>query len=358
MKYIEKNIFRIAFLFIIVAPYLFTRNWGLISFDNTGQIGDTIGGITAPIVGLVSIYLLYHTLIEQSKFNKQQTEFNKQQSIIAHNEQFKTTLFSLLQEQRDIMEKMQGVFCCLNKQDTREEVNVQRNGLFYFKDARNQLKLLFETLDTLAYSGSYDIKDAILLEDLIHQKEMTSPFLRDGAPIEERKAVLMEISDMRSTMHICYTNDIYEIDLDTYNKYNALSSLKEKIAFAYLLFYCKYEDVGHYFRHLYHILKFIKISEDEEVKMCENSMISNGKKEIQNKYRQYAQFIQSQMSINEQVLCFYNSFAFEKLQELIIYYGLMENLTIDNLAVSSHNCIEDMKMKTKKDLFKGLLVKS
>ena len=117
MKYIEKNIFRIAFLFIIVAPYLFTRNWGLISFDNTGQIGDTVGGITAPIVGLVSIYLLYHTLIEQSKFNKQQTEFNKQQSIIAHNEQFKTTLFSLFQEQRDIMEKMQGVFCCLNKQE-------------------------------------------------------------------------------------------------------------------------------------------------------------------------------------------------------------------------------------------------
>ena len=39
-------------------------------FRCTGQIGDTIGGITAPIIGLISIILLYKTLKEQQKFNR------------------------------------------------------------------------------------------------------------------------------------------------------------------------------------------------------------------------------------------------------------------------------------------------
>ena len=35
----------------------------------TEHIGDTIGGITAPIIGLISIWLLYRTLKEQHEFN-------------------------------------------------------------------------------------------------------------------------------------------------------------------------------------------------------------------------------------------------------------------------------------------------
>ena len=49
-------------------------------FTNTGQIGDTIGGITAPIIGLISIGLLYITFKEQREFNKKQVEFNKEQN--------------------------------------------------------------------------------------------------------------------------------------------------------------------------------------------------------------------------------------------------------------------------------------
>ena len=47
-------------------------------FTNTGQIGDTIGGITAPFIGLISIWLLYITFREQRKFNKEQINFQKQ----------------------------------------------------------------------------------------------------------------------------------------------------------------------------------------------------------------------------------------------------------------------------------------
>lgn len=61
---------------VVFGPWLFTRqyhgDWSFFDFSQTGQIGDTIGGITAPIVGLVSIFLLWWTFRAQLKFNEDQ----------------------------------------------------------------------------------------------------------------------------------------------------------------------------------------------------------------------------------------------------------------------------------------------
>lgn len=68
---------------VIVAPWLFTRptplGWNSLNFSNTGEIGDTIGGITAPFVGLVSILLLWWTLRAQLEFNAKQDKINDEQ---------------------------------------------------------------------------------------------------------------------------------------------------------------------------------------------------------------------------------------------------------------------------------------
>ena len=63
---------------IITAPYLLTRPAFCKSliFDSTGQIGDTIGGITAPIIGIFSIIVLVMTLRAQLKFNNDQSKDN------------------------------------------------------------------------------------------------------------------------------------------------------------------------------------------------------------------------------------------------------------------------------------------
>lgn len=65
----------ISCILIIVLPTLITTfhiplNCLNTDFTNTGQIGDTIGGITAPIIGLVSIILLYITFREQRYTNR------------------------------------------------------------------------------------------------------------------------------------------------------------------------------------------------------------------------------------------------------------------------------------------------
>ena len=61
---------------IFIALYLFTRPAisGIWDFSNTGQVGDTIGGITAPVINLIGAFLVYISFKEQIKANKIQTD--------------------------------------------------------------------------------------------------------------------------------------------------------------------------------------------------------------------------------------------------------------------------------------------
>lgn len=74
-----KIILAVGIIATLLSPVLLTQDscLGIFDFTETGQIGDTIGGITAPIVGLVSIILLYITLKEQRDFNAQQVIDNR-----------------------------------------------------------------------------------------------------------------------------------------------------------------------------------------------------------------------------------------------------------------------------------------
>jgi hypothetical protein len=88
----------IGFSSILIAPWLFTRTWGFIKFGQvTGTIGDTIGGITAPITGLLGAFLVYKALKEQVVANKIITDQFKEQKT----HQFLTDQVSFLRDDLD-----------------------------------------------------------------------------------------------------------------------------------------------------------------------------------------------------------------------------------------------------------------
>lgn len=63
-------------LLILASPWIFVQ---LHEFEHTGDIGDTIGGITSPFVGLLGAVLVYLALREQIRANELTTnQFNKQ----------------------------------------------------------------------------------------------------------------------------------------------------------------------------------------------------------------------------------------------------------------------------------------
>lgn len=68
----------LSLIFTVCSPYIFTRNvFESLDFRNTGQIGDTIGGITGPIINMIGSYLVYLAL-------KAQLEANQETATQAH----------------------------------------------------------------------------------------------------------------------------------------------------------------------------------------------------------------------------------------------------------------------------------
>jgi len=98
----EKIGLGILLLIIIVSPVLFTQFSSFYSFNtDTGVIGDTIGGITAPFVNLLAAYLVYKSFAAQIQANaKQRSDHTQQMTLLNKEHTFNTVnnLFNLTTE--------------------------------------------------------------------------------------------------------------------------------------------------------------------------------------------------------------------------------------------------------------------
>lgn len=88
--------------------------------------------------------------------------------------------------------------------------------------------------------------------------------------------------------------------------------------------------IGHYYRHLYHILKFVFDHERDMVQRTPQL-----EKEIHKEYKKYVDMLQAQMSTHELALCFYNGLIFKRAKFLYQYYDFLENLNKEELLDKS-----------------------
>lgn len=74
----HKILIILCIILVVISPALFSLPalCSFFDFSNTGEVGSTIGGITQPFIGVLSILLLYITLTEQIKINKENQQFN------------------------------------------------------------------------------------------------------------------------------------------------------------------------------------------------------------------------------------------------------------------------------------------
>lgn len=66
----------IAVVFVIIGPWVITREaiWPILDLSGKGEIGDVIGGVTAPVINLVAAYLVYIAFKEQKRANDEQVK--------------------------------------------------------------------------------------------------------------------------------------------------------------------------------------------------------------------------------------------------------------------------------------------
>lgn len=317
-----------SILIILCMPFLLTRN-GLecLDFRETGQIGDTIGGITAPFIGLINVILLCYTLYCQNQSHKEQTE-------LAANEQFKSALFSLLTTQREIMQQVGSKFPYINPHDIRSrKYSEEQISYSFFKSAIVHLDYVFFSLQ----HQLIEVDDEVLndVEDDIEKEAYERGINGFNVPQEEGTAFREYCREKRIPFIANYYNHEYMVTAEWINKYNQEESVQNKIIIAAKHFFAKHSSVSSYYTHLYHLLKFIENNENEAIKRN-----GQNKSEIKKLYRDYAQLVQAQMSREEQILLFYNSFLSTEMQKLIIHYGILNNLSVKDLIQETHNCIK------------------
>jgi hypothetical protein len=97
----------VSVVLIIIGPWLFTRDIPSIpGFGSGNEVGDTFGGITAPIIGLITIMLLFLTYqFQKNELQETRATANKQAEIMAQ-QQFENTFFELLKVHRENTEKI------------------------------------------------------------------------------------------------------------------------------------------------------------------------------------------------------------------------------------------------------------
>lgn len=318
-------VYIIIIITIIISPFLLTLpSISFLDFKGTGQIGDTIGGITAPIIGILSSTLLYLTLKEQFKFNESQKKTLDNQQYLQYKQQFESTFFNLLQNQRDILEKLSLKVKILDRIQLYCSFEYNYHGIELFHMVRYELANIHNCLTHNAYTGEYNEEFAFSVhEDLQTEIREIHPDEQDEYLYERRLPIILS-----------FTNSQYNITQSMYTKFQNSNS-PDKLKLMYQIFNTKYYNIEHYFRHLYHILEFIKINEDSQLLFIKDNNIERTE-EIKKDFRTYAQLIQAQMSTNELIVLFYYSFFSKKMQDLIIYYDLLENLKGKDLIHKSH----------------------
>lgn len=329
----------IGIVFTCLAPFTLTQCHSGIIFDSdSGAIGDTIGGTTAPVIGILSIVLLCWTLIEQIKFNEKQQEF-------AADEQFKSTFFNLLQIQRDIVKNVRGKFSYLRTLSDKQSLEV--SGVDFFVHAKKQLSLIYAALDCKEFCGYYDSIEAFKQEEMMYNEREILEFSISPELFPytvEGQEQLKKRKNVKYNYQLKFVDTIYSITPQQHSLYQNLS-ITEKIIKGYAFLFYRYEWIEYYCKHLYYMLKFIQMNEEKRIVYIGKKINETQREKIYQQFKQYAQFIQAQMSVNELVLLYYDSFMRKEMQELIIHYDLLENLPQQCLIKPEHYCNTKIKLK-------------
>ena len=110
MKYLKKHIGKIVILatgLIVGLPILLTQTpFVLFDFSKTGHVGDTIGGIASPVIGIVSILLIYLTYNSQKEELHETKEELKMTRQTAERQQFDSTFFNSLRLYNQVVENI------------------------------------------------------------------------------------------------------------------------------------------------------------------------------------------------------------------------------------------------------------
>lgn len=304
---IPLGVIAISLIIIIIKGHLNNND---IDFDKLGGWGGFIGGLVGTYLTLIATLYVYKTFHYQKKeLKSQKKELSIQKELIAQ-QQFENTFFNLLNTHREL----------------------KRDLSF---DSKKSLTHLLSSSNIILNPNYTNIKGQEVF--LLANKDFYK---------------LLNQSDLATHLILIRHNPLsYNIDkkltdeLFNFSQKSMAWKEIEKIINAYNFIFEIYKNqISHYCRNVYHILKFIKKNENQE----------NKGEDSKKKFRQYADIFQSQLTVEEQKLLFYNCVVFNDPEKhdkefttlnLINYYEFLENIGIENLVKKEHKNLYQFTIK-------------
>ncbi|MCF1420313.1 putative phage abortive infection protein [Mangrovimonas futianensis] len=306
----EVVVFGIVGVLLMLLPIAFSQFSSGVSFMDTGQIGDTIGGITAPFLSFFGSILVFLALKAQIDANQLINEQFKEQKIIDYRQNFESTFFNLLNNHHHIVENIDAPanliyasykswlfgFFHMNKVRSLLYNDINKPDILKGRDVFKQSALVLRKF----------LEDDIYLNQRLYQKDDKNNIYH-----HEFEAYLLRYKSIKKFKEST-------INLNGHVVKSDFNSIYHKIYIAYNT------DYGHYFRNLYRMIKII-----DEMQFDKDE-VTNFKIQYS-----YTSIIRAQLSDYELVWLFFNcihSNGNEKFKPLIEKYTIFKNMDKNNMV--------------------------
>jgi hypothetical protein len=272
----------IMIVFSFFAPKLFIQESnGTIFNQNTGVIGDTIGGIMNPFIGIAGVLLTFLAFYIQVKANKLQRDLFREE--LDHNK-FENQFYEMLRLHKENVNEI-SITETINYTKRRKnlrDISITTDKIYNVISGREVFKYLkteFEILYILAkqhFKGNdfrTNINEAygVFFHGVKKSQAIQHSFFETAY---NWKTNLIEANYLGQDLYFTIGDDETSVELK-YNIFNGHSS-----------------QLAHYYRHLFQTVKYITKQS--------NDLISYEEK------RNYLRILRSQLSNEEQAMLFYN----------------------------------------------------
>jgi hypothetical protein len=327
----------------IVSPNLNPEYGDVI--ENSGNIGDFFGGVIGSFWALTGVFLLYLTLqMQKEELVNQRNELQSTREVF-EIQKFENTFFNLLSYQNGINSSLKINFeWYQTKGRSFEKQSKEYLGDDVFSIVKYEMAKIKECLEgNIYFNHLYNL-------ELFNQELVEAQYLyeQEQYHVPEEHQTAFDVSPILNKLEKAFYIEKYKVTENEFNKYKNLNHF-EKAKFLYGILFDKHENIlGHYFRNLYHVLKYL---DDTQQHIISKLGRSEDIAKVQSDFLRYSQFVQSQMSSIELLILFYNVINFPKAREFAIKYKLLENLSSDLLLDENHNGTEGIHLeKSKKNL--------
>ncbi len=314
-----------------------------------GQFGDQFGAINALFSGLafagivVSLFLQRRDLsLQRRDLKMQRVELQKSREEF-EQQNFQSMFFGLMKHQQELLINPTAQISYLKLYSVYDVQQWAGSGHDLFRVLKKQLMLICEALEHEKYES------------------WTAEFANElGERITEGNNYTGGEYDDSKELHfanVAYTINYYEIKLVWWQKAQTMTKV-ERHRLAYSILLQKFNFIlSPYFRHLYHILKYLKASKEEQLTKLETrpkdekSNTANDQKEIRKQFKSFADFFQAQLSPQVLFLLFHNVLCFEEyLVPLVKEFEVLENLDEEDLGGIKSGEVHGLTFKSRKNL--------